>query len=205
MTHANAPFTPEGRRRLAMLIVDEGWTVRRAAERFQCSPATASRWARRYRAGQSLTDRSSRPQRSPHRTSRRTERRIIALRCTRRWGPHRISYHLGIPRSTIERVLARYRMPLLAPPRPSHRPSRPQAQADPLRGHRSWHARSLAARRGRAAWSGRCRPSAAACRPGSGPGSARASGGGTGGQRRSRPCTMPPCHGHRMTRDPQSG
>jgi transposase len=112
MTHANAPFTPEGRRRLAMLIVDEGWTVRRAAERFQCSPATASRWARRYRAGQSLTDRSSRPQRSPHRTSRRTERRIIALRCTRRWGPHRISYHLGIPRSTIERVLARYRMPL---------------------------------------------------------------------------------------------
>lgn len=28
-------------------------------------------------------------------------------------GPHRIGYHLGIPRSTAGRVLARYRMPLL--------------------------------------------------------------------------------------------
>jgi transposase InsO family protein len=42
------------------------------------------------------------------------ERRIINLRVTRRWGPHRIGYHLGIPRSTVGRVLARYRMPLLA-------------------------------------------------------------------------------------------
>ena len=37
----------------------------------------------------------------------------MSLRFTRRWGPHRISYHLGIPRSTVGRVLARYRMPLL--------------------------------------------------------------------------------------------
>ncbi|GAB2978643.1 IS481-like element ISMsm9 family transposase [Nocardioides montaniterrae] len=35
------------------------------------------------------------------------------LRYTRRWGPHRIGYHLGVPRSTVGRVLARYRMPLL--------------------------------------------------------------------------------------------
>lgn len=41
------------------------------------------------------------------------ERRIVSLRFTRRWGPHRIGYHLGIPRSTVGRVLARYRMPLL--------------------------------------------------------------------------------------------
>ncbi|UUK65221.1 IS481 family transposase [Clavibacter sepedonicus] len=113
MTHANAPFTPAGRVRLARLIIEDGWPVRRAAERFQCSPATASRWARRYRAGLPMTDRSSRPHRQPTRTSQRRERRIIALRFTRRWGPHRISYHLRIPRSTVERVLRRYRMPLL--------------------------------------------------------------------------------------------
>ncbi|KIC55924.1 transposase [Microbacterium hominis] len=113
VTHANAPLTPEGRRRLASLIVDDGWPVRRAAERFQVSPATASRWARRYRAGYSLTDRSSRPRTSPAQLSQRRERRIVALRFTRRWGPHRIGYHLGIPRSTVGRVLARYRMPLL--------------------------------------------------------------------------------------------
>ena len=114
MTHPNAPLTPEGRRRLAVLVVEEGWPVRRAAERFRCSPATASRWSRRYRAGEPLTDRSSRPHRSPSRLSRRAERRIVALRVTRRWGPHRIGYHLDLPRSTVGRVLARYRLPLLA-------------------------------------------------------------------------------------------
>ena len=113
MTHANAPLTPTGRLRLARVVVDDGWSVRRAAERFQCSPATAAKWARRYRAGEPLTDRSSRPRRSPGRCPRRTERRIIALRFTRRWGPHRIGYHLGVPRATVGRVLARYRMPLL--------------------------------------------------------------------------------------------
>lgn len=113
MSHANAPLTPIGRRRLAVLVVDQGWPARRAAERFQVSPATASKWARRYRAGELLEDRSSRPHHSPTRLSKQREHRIISLRFTRRWGPHRISYHLGIPRSTIERVLARYRMPLL--------------------------------------------------------------------------------------------
>lgn len=37
MTHPNAPLTPEGRRRLAVLVVEEGWPLRRAAECFQCS------------------------------------------------------------------------------------------------------------------------------------------------------------------------
>lgn len=113
MTHANAPLTPEGRLRLARLIVEQGWSVRRAAERFQCSPATAAKWAHRYVAGVPMTDRSSRPHRSPSRCPKRLERRILALRFTRRWGPHRIGYHLGVPRSTVGRVLERYRMPLL--------------------------------------------------------------------------------------------
>lgn len=113
VTHANAPLTPLGRHRLAVLVVDEGWTLRRAAERFQCSSATVKRWADRYRAGLPLTDRSSVPHRSPSRLSRRVERRIIGLRFTRRWGPHRIGYHLGLHHSTVGRVLARYRMPKL--------------------------------------------------------------------------------------------
>ena len=37
MTHANAPLTPEGRRRLAVAVVEKHWTVQRAAERFQVS------------------------------------------------------------------------------------------------------------------------------------------------------------------------
>jgi transposase InsO family protein len=113
VTHVNAPFAPEGRLRLARLIVEGGWSARRAAERFQCSPATASKWAARFRAGLPMTDRSSRPVRSPGRCSKQLERRIVALRFTRRWGPHRIGYHLGVPRSTVGRVLGRYSMPLL--------------------------------------------------------------------------------------------
>jgi len=114
MTHANAPLTPVGRERLARLIVEEKWPVARAAERFQVSPATAHEWARRYRAGEPMTDRSSRPHTSPMRCSPQVERRIIKLRFCHQWGPHRISYRLGVPRSTVGRVLARYRMPLLA-------------------------------------------------------------------------------------------
>jgi transposase InsO family protein len=114
VTHANAPLTPVGRQRLAELIVVHGWPIRRAAERFQVSPATAAKWAARLRASEPLTDRPSRPHTTPNRTPLRVEHRIVKLRYERRWGPHRISYHLGIPRSTIGRVLARYRMPLLA-------------------------------------------------------------------------------------------
>lgn len=113
MTHVNAPFAPEGRLRLARLIVDQGWSSRRAAERFQCSPSTASKWAARYRNGLPMTDRSSRPHHSPSQLPRRLEHRIVALRFVRRWGPHRIGYHLQLNRSTVERVLARYRMPKL--------------------------------------------------------------------------------------------
>lgn len=114
MTHANAPLTPVGRLRLARLIVDEKWPVARAAERFQVSSATASKWANRYRSGESMIDRSSRPHHSPTRCSQHLERRIIKLRFCRQWGPHRISYRLRVPRSTVGRVLARYSMPLLA-------------------------------------------------------------------------------------------
>ena len=116
MPHANAPLTETGRARLARCVVEDGWPLRRAAERFQVSPTTAWRWAHRYRqAGPAgMTDHSCRPHHSPHRTPTRTERRIISLRVTRRWGPARIAGRLGLPASTVHRVLVRYRMPRLA-------------------------------------------------------------------------------------------
>ena len=110
MSHANARLTPRGRLALAQCIVDHGWSIRRAAERFQASPTTAARWATRYReqgpAG--LVDRSSRPRRCPHQTPTRRERRIIGVRVTRRWGPARIGFLLGMHPSTVHKVLARY-------------------------------------------------------------------------------------------------
>lgn len=112
MPHRNAPLTETGRLRLARCVVEDGWPLRRAAERFQVSPTTAQRWAQRYReqgeAG--MTDRSSRPHYSPRRTPARTERRIIKVRVLRRWGPARIAYLLGLNPATVHRVLTRYKL-----------------------------------------------------------------------------------------------
>ncbi len=116
MSHANAQLTPAGRLRLAQLVVDKGWTLARAAERWNCSVTTAKRWADRYRqAGRAgMVDRSSRPVSSPHRTPTRRERRIVGLRVSRRWGPARIAYRLGMAVSTVHKVLRRYGCPPLA-------------------------------------------------------------------------------------------
>ena len=110
MSHRNAPLSETGRLRLARCVVEDGWPLRRAAERFQVSATTAARWAGRYRAvgAAGMVDRSSRPHHSPRRVPSRTERRIIKVRVQRRWGPARIGYLLGVHPSTVHRVLSRY-------------------------------------------------------------------------------------------------
>ena len=110
MSHRNSPLSELGRLRLARCVVEEGWPLRRAAERFQVAVTTAARWAARYRelGAAGMADRSSRPHRSPNQTPTRTERRIIKVRVIRRWGPHRIGYLLGLHPSTVHRVLTRY-------------------------------------------------------------------------------------------------
>jgi transposase InsO family protein len=116
MPHRNAPLTELGRLRLARLIVEERWSLRRAAERFQVSHTTAARWAGRYRqlgpAG--MVDRSCRPHRSPTRTPARIERKVLALRAKRRWGPARIAARLELPASTVHKILTRHRIARLA-------------------------------------------------------------------------------------------
>ncbi|GAB1326379.1 hypothetical protein ACE1SV_07180 [Streptomyces sennicomposti] len=47
--HRNAPLTETGRLRLARCVVEDGWPLRRAAERFQISPTTSSGAARAVR------------------------------------------------------------------------------------------------------------------------------------------------------------
>src|SRR4051794_24092359 len=60
-----------------------------------------------------MAGRSSRPRRSPRRLPRRVERRILGLRVSRRWGPARIAFRLGLAVSTVGRVLRRYGAPPL--------------------------------------------------------------------------------------------
>jgi transposase InsO family protein len=115
VSHANATLTPRGRLLLARCVVVDRWPLRRAAERFGVSQTTAKRWADRFRAlGEAgMVGRSSRPHTSPRRTPSGTERRILGLRITRRWGPARIAFHLQLAVSTVGRVLRRYGAPPL--------------------------------------------------------------------------------------------
>ena len=107
--HRNAPLTPEGRLRLCRRIED-GWTVAAAAESMNISRQCAYKWWRRFRDEgiTGLEDRSSRPLSCPHQTPARVERRIVALRQSRKLGPARLSGIVGVPASTVHRVLVRH-------------------------------------------------------------------------------------------------
>jgi transposase InsO family protein len=106
--HANARLTPAGRRTLIERIL-EGRPVAHVAPEMGISRATAYKWWRRFAAEgyEGLADRSSRPHRCAHQTSRRVERRIETLRRSRKLGPARIAGILGMPSSTVHRVLVR--------------------------------------------------------------------------------------------------
>ena len=107
--HANAALTPKARLKLARLIVEDGWPIARAAERFQVSWPTAKRWADRFRqAGpDGMLDRSSRPHRQPAKTPQPLVRKIVHLRWKQRLGPVAIADKVGLAASTVHAVLVR--------------------------------------------------------------------------------------------------
>jgi len=112
VSHANAALTPRARLRLARLVVDDGWPIARAAERYDVSWPTAKRWADRYRSvGPSgMGDRSCRPHRVVNRTPAPVVRKIVHLRWKQRLGPVEIGAKLGMPASTVHAVLVRCRL-----------------------------------------------------------------------------------------------
>jgi transposase InsO family protein len=111
-THANAALTPRARLRLARLIVEQNWSIPRAAERYDVSWKTAKKWADRYRVegASGMCDRSSRPRRQPNRTPQPVVRKIVHLRWKQRLGPVEIGDRLGMPSSTVHAVLVRCRL-----------------------------------------------------------------------------------------------
>ena len=108
MAHRSARLTVRTRLELVRQVGD-GWPQTEVARQFRVSRATVAKWVRRYReegvAG--LEDRSSIPRRNPRLTPPGLARVICALRRARNWGPHRISWLLHIPRSTVYAVLKR--------------------------------------------------------------------------------------------------
>ena len=112
MSHANAVLTPRTRLRLAVLVVERGWTYAAAAKMFMVAPRTAKKWADRYRAEgpAGMSDRSSRPRTSPTRTNPDLVRQIVRLRWRHRLGPVQIAGRLNLPASTVHAVLVRCRI-----------------------------------------------------------------------------------------------
>jgi transposase InsO family protein len=116
VAHARAKLTVAGRQLLVDRITAGGYTIARAAEAQGVSRATAAKWLRRYRleGSRGLLDRSSRPKVSPRRLDERAERAILAARQASRFGPHRLAYLTGRPRSTCYAVLRRHGFSRLA-------------------------------------------------------------------------------------------
>jgi transposase InsO family protein len=105
--HPNAVLTPAGRRRMVACVLERGWTVEAAAERFQVDAKTVRKWRDRYLAegDDGLRDRSSRPRHSPTRTPRSCRRHVLQLRRQRRWGADHIAHEVGIAASTVQGIL----------------------------------------------------------------------------------------------------
>jgi len=106
--HANARLTPTGR--LTMVLrIESGRPVAHVAAEMGISRPTAYKWWHRWidEGERGLVDRPSRPGSCPHRTSPAMEAQIEELRRTLKLGPARIGYRLGVPTSTVHRVLTR--------------------------------------------------------------------------------------------------
>jgi len=109
MAHARAKLTVLGRRLLVDRVLIDGWKPADAAKAMGVSRQTAYKWLRRFHdeGAAGLEDRSSAPRRCPHQLSLEAIESIVAARLETLYGPHRLAYGLGRPRSTIYGVLRR--------------------------------------------------------------------------------------------------
>jgi transposase InsO family protein len=92
-----------------VMRVESGRPVAHVAAEMGVSRPTAYKWWRRWQHDgvSGLVDRSSRPRSCPHQTPREREDQIEELRRTLKLGPVRIGARLGVPASTVHRVLVR--------------------------------------------------------------------------------------------------
>jgi transposase InsO family protein len=99
------------RERMVSRVLEQGWSLAKAAEAAEVSERTCSKWVARYRAeGQlGLLDRSSAPARVANRTDERAVQAIAALRRLRFTGPE-IAELLDRPVSTVSGILQRIGM-----------------------------------------------------------------------------------------------
>lgn len=114
MSHANAPLTPEGRRRLCQRV-DAGRAICHVAAEAGVSRQTLGKWYARWleHGENGLHDRSSAPQESPAKTPEQIEDLVEAARRRHKVGPVQLvarlreDHGLDLPASTIYMILRR--------------------------------------------------------------------------------------------------
>jgi transposase InsO family protein len=109
--HANAALSLNQRRRMVGRVIEQGWSLTKAAEAAEVSERTCSKWVHRFEAEgeRGLLDRSSAPLVVANRTEEHTIEVIAALRRLRFTGPE-IAELLGRPLSTVSGILRRIGM-----------------------------------------------------------------------------------------------
>lgn len=122
--HAKSRTCPSSRLSICTRVLEQGWTVRQAAEAAGCSSRTAAKWLARYRAeDRVLQDRSSRPRQSPTRLALQRVDAIKALRRLRMTAAE-IAEVLRLPLPTVSLWLKRIglgKRSRLEPPEPPNR------------------------------------------------------------------------------------
>ena len=121
--HANARLSPLGRRLMCERVRLHHWTVAAAAEAANVSERCAYVWLARYDANEPMTDRSSRPHRSPTQTPARVVAQIVRLRRQRKTSSV-IAAALRMAVSTVCAVLARVGLNRLSKLDPVEPPNR---------------------------------------------------------------------------------
>lgn len=106
MGHRNARTTIRVRFELVQAI-EGGMPVASAARMCGTSRQTAYKWLWRFRAGEPLTDRSSRPRRMPRLTPASVSDLVVAMRRRTGDGPAVIAGKLGMAWSTVYKILRR--------------------------------------------------------------------------------------------------
>jgi len=113
--HFNARLNLHGRLLLVDRVIRQRRPVSHVAKELGISRQCAHRWVARYRCegDVGLHDRSSRPHRSPRRTSATIEARVVTARLAQRRGQDWLGPELGVPARTVSRILRRHRLPYL--------------------------------------------------------------------------------------------
>ena len=89
-------------------MLDQGWPAAHVAEQLGISRATAYKWVRRYRAEGEIGLPTGAPVPIARRAACPSDRaQFLAARAAWRYGPDRLGSLLGLPPSTVHRVLAR--------------------------------------------------------------------------------------------------